>query len=165
LPSQVSLPYSRLHEEEADLIGLDLLVRSRIDPSAAVGVWQKMHALERTLEASARVKRMQGWAQSSFFSGVIFSEPTNGLFFMLCMHQAAKTVPVLRLFETTASNAEHYGRTHPLSADRLTAIQEALPQKLHEFASTPHTLLPLRFELAQSGEPCSNGTVRSFAAV
>lgn len=38
----VILPYSRTHEREADLVGLDLMARAGFDPRAAVDVWQAM---------------------------------------------------------------------------------------------------------------------------
>lgn len=36
------LPYSRSHESEADLLGLDLMAMSGFDPRAAVTLWQNM---------------------------------------------------------------------------------------------------------------------------
>lgn len=36
------LPYSRTHETEADLLGLDLMARAGFDPSQAVTLWQNM---------------------------------------------------------------------------------------------------------------------------
>jgi predicted Zn-dependent protease len=38
------LPYSRKHETEADIMGLELAARAGFDPEAAVRVWQKMAA-------------------------------------------------------------------------------------------------------------------------
>lgn len=38
----VLLPYSRLHENEADTIGLDLMAKSGFDPRQSVTLWQKM---------------------------------------------------------------------------------------------------------------------------
>jgi predicted Zn-dependent protease len=38
----VMLPYSRVHEREADLVGLDLMARAGFDPRAAVDLWQTM---------------------------------------------------------------------------------------------------------------------------
>lgn len=37
-----TLPYSRLHEHEADAVGMDNLVRACIDPAVAPAVWRKM---------------------------------------------------------------------------------------------------------------------------
>ena len=41
----VSLPYARLHETDADLVGMELAARAGHDPRAAVSVWQKMSKL------------------------------------------------------------------------------------------------------------------------
>ncbi|CCE22951.1 M48 family metallopeptidase [Methylotuvimicrobium alcaliphilum] len=38
----VLLPYSRLHENEADKIGLDLMAKAGFDPRQSVTLWQKM---------------------------------------------------------------------------------------------------------------------------
>lgn len=40
----VLMPYSRSHESEADLLGLDLMAQSGFDPRASVTLWQNMAA-------------------------------------------------------------------------------------------------------------------------
>jgi predicted Zn-dependent protease len=41
----ITLPYSRSHEVDADLAGLELAARAGFDPRAAIRVWQKMAKL------------------------------------------------------------------------------------------------------------------------
>ena len=41
----VSLPYSRSHETDADLVGIELAARAGYDPRGAVNVWRKMSQL------------------------------------------------------------------------------------------------------------------------
>ena len=39
------LPYSRSHESEADLLGMDLMAKAGFDPSASIALWQNMSKL------------------------------------------------------------------------------------------------------------------------
>ena len=41
----VTLPFSRQHETDADLVGMELAARAGFDPSAAASVWRKMAKL------------------------------------------------------------------------------------------------------------------------
>ena len=41
----VSLPFSRQHETDADLVGMELAARAGFDPRAAANVWRKMSQL------------------------------------------------------------------------------------------------------------------------
>jgi len=43
----VLLPYSRLHESEADRLGLVFMALAGYDPHAAIGFWQRMSAMDK----------------------------------------------------------------------------------------------------------------------
>jgi len=43
----ITLPYSRSHETDADLVGIELAARAGYDPRAAITLWQKMAAASR----------------------------------------------------------------------------------------------------------------------
>ena len=38
----ILMPYSRTHESEADIIGVDLMAKAGFDPRQSIGLWQKM---------------------------------------------------------------------------------------------------------------------------
>jgi predicted Zn-dependent protease len=38
----ILMPYSRVHESEADMIGIDLMAKAGFDPRQSIGLWQKM---------------------------------------------------------------------------------------------------------------------------
>jgi predicted Zn-dependent protease len=38
----ILMPYSRTHESEADMIGVDLMAKAGFDPRQSIGLWQKM---------------------------------------------------------------------------------------------------------------------------
>jgi predicted Zn-dependent protease len=38
----ILMPYSRVHESEADMIGVDLMAKAGFDPQQSIGLWQKM---------------------------------------------------------------------------------------------------------------------------
>lgn len=67
-----TLPNSRTHESEADLMGLELAARAGYDPRAAVTLWQKMGSassgsppefLSTHPSASTRIKDLQAASQ------------------------------------------------------------------------------------------------------
>jgi predicted Zn-dependent protease len=38
----ILLPYSRIHESEADVLGLNLMAQAGFDPKASIALWQNM---------------------------------------------------------------------------------------------------------------------------
>lgn len=66
----VLLPYSRLHESEADRMGLIYMAKAGYDPHAALELWKRMAAMDKakppellsTHPADAtRIKQIEGW--------------------------------------------------------------------------------------------------------
>ncbi len=43
----VLMPFSRTHESEADMIGVDLMAKAGFDPRQSIGLWQKMDQASR----------------------------------------------------------------------------------------------------------------------
>ncbi len=43
----ILMPYSRIHESEADMIGVDLMARAGFDPQQSIGLWQKMEQVSQ----------------------------------------------------------------------------------------------------------------------
>ncbi len=43
----ILLPYSRLHESEADLLGLELMAKAGFDPRQSIVLWQKMDSASK----------------------------------------------------------------------------------------------------------------------
>lgn len=39
----ILMPYSRAHESEADMMGVDLMAKAGFDPRQSIGLWQKMN--------------------------------------------------------------------------------------------------------------------------
>lgn len=48
----IILPFSRTHESEADIIGLDIMAKAGFDPRQSVNLWQKMSAAGKGQEPS-----------------------------------------------------------------------------------------------------------------
>ncbi|MDP1665654.1 MAG: M48 family metallopeptidase [Methylobacter sp.] len=43
----ILMPYSRVHESEADTIGVDLMAKAGFDPRQSIGLWQKMEQVSQ----------------------------------------------------------------------------------------------------------------------
>lgn len=75
-----SLPNSRLHEAEADHIGLLMMAQSCYDPEAAIQFWQRMHKVQRIVPPQflsthpsddSRIKALTDWlpeAQDKYYT-------------------------------------------------------------------------------------------------
>jgi len=48
----IILPFSRTHESEADIIGLDLMAKAGFDPRQSINLWQKMDQASQGQQAS-----------------------------------------------------------------------------------------------------------------
>ncbi len=48
----VLMPYSRVHESEADIMGVDLMAKAGFDPRQSIGLWQKMEQASHGQEPS-----------------------------------------------------------------------------------------------------------------
>ncbi|HQW82428.1 MAG TPA: M48 family metallopeptidase [Pseudomonadota bacterium] len=67
----LTLPFSRSHETEADHVGLMLAAAACFDPSASIGLWQRMGAeaagnappefMSTHPSSNKRIQRLQGW--------------------------------------------------------------------------------------------------------
>ena len=47
----VALPFSRSHESEADVIGLDLMAKAGFEPTGSVRLWENMNKLSGERQA------------------------------------------------------------------------------------------------------------------
>jgi Zn-dependent protease with chaperone function len=166
-PNQLSLPYSRLHEEEADLIGLDTLVQACVNPSAAVRVWEAMARKDNELGAdethggsstststSTSTSSSTSTSTSTSTSGAGSNGEGDGT--------NANRSEDWRSGEWQWEQAKGYFKrlltllhtlssTHPRSIDRLEVIQDALPLKMKAFAASHTRCQGMRKQLEQAG--------------